>query len=121
MRRERGPFRVLRIRGGQALRCCVRARRGRSLCFLDPPLVLGRRLGLACRFVVKELKRLAQTLLARFGPCLPPHAGPLGSRLSAGAAFGTAAPDRTGEVYGLGWLCEHLLSPRVSLGGVGLG
>src|SRR3954453_23388245 len=100
MRRERGPSRALRIRGGQALRCCVRARRGRfSSCLLDPPLVLGRQLGLACRFVIKELRRLAQTLRARFGPYLLPRARPLGSRLSvAAAAFGTAAPDRTGGV-----------------------
>src|SRR5215218_8889787 len=105
MRRERGPFPALCVRGGQTLRRCIRARRGRfSSCLLDPPLVLGRRLGLACRFVIKKLKRLAQTLLARFGPCLPPCAGPLGSRHSAAAAGGTAAPDRTGGVTRLGQL-----------------
>src|SRR3954453_702688 len=93
MRRERGRFFALRGGGGQTLRQCVRARRGRfSLGLLDSPLALGRRLGLACCFVVKELRRSAQTLLARFGPCRPPRAGPLGSLLNAG----TAALGRTG-------------------------
>src|SRR3954454_7427809 len=110
MRRERGCFFALRGGGGQALRRCVRARRGR-------------RLGLACWFVIKELRRSAQMLLARFGSCLPLRAGPLGSRLSAGAAaFGTAALGRTGGIIDrLGRLREHVLSPRLSLGRVGLG
>jgi hypothetical protein len=85
-------------------------------------LVLRRPLGFACRFfVIKELRRLAQTLLARRGPYLPPRAGPLRSRLdTTAAAFGTAAPDRTGDVSRLRQLREHLLSPRLSLGCVDL-
>src|SRR6185312_5448676 len=99
MRRERGRFFALRGGGDQALRRRVRARRGR-------------RLGLACCFVIKELRRSTQTLLARFGSCLPLRAGPLGSRLNAG----TAALGRTsGIIDRLGRLREHVLSPRLSL------
>src|SRR5215212_11796443 len=116
MRRERGRSFALRGGGGQALRRCVRARRGRfSLGLLDSLLALGRRLGLACCFVIKELRRSTQTLLARFGSCLPSRAGPRGSRLNAG----TAALGRTGGIIDrLGRLREHVLSPRLSLGRV---
>jgi DNA-binding transcriptional LysR family regulator len=44
-----------------------------------------------------------------------------GSFSAAAAALGTAAPDRTGGVTRLGQLSEHLLSPRLSLGRIGLG